>query len=178
MKLLHGFALFCLILLLPGCEERLKPAVSGESPTDAPPAQESWGTAVAFSDSGETRAILKAGHVSVYPERGYTILNGGVQVDFFDRSGAHSSVLTSDSGWVNDLTHDLEAIGTVKVVSDSGNTIRTERLDWDNARRLIHSESYVTIKSPTEEIQGEGFESNEVLTRYRIFHVKGTTSVK
>jgi len=170
------FILTAIFLL--SCESRLKPAVSSDMPTGAPPSQESWGITVAFADSGRTRAVLRAGHVAVYPNTEITILNQGIKVDFFDREEHHTSVLTADSGQVDDRTHNLKAFGNVIVVSDSGVTLRTTELGWDNARRLIHTNSYVRITSPTEEIEGQGFESNESLTDYRIFHVTGRATVK
>jgi len=74
---------------------------------------------------------------------------------------------------VNDLTHDLEAHENVVVVSDSGTTLNTQELYWTNATQKIHSPAYVEITSPTEHIQGQGFESDKSLKHYVIIKVTG-----
>ena len=106
------------------------------------------------------------------------MIDSGVHLDFFDEKGNHSSVLTSRSGKVDQATNNLEAIGNVVVVSDSGVVVETERLFWDNARQLIHSEDFVKITSPKERLQGHGFESDQSLRNYKVFRVTGTATPK
>jgi Lipopolysaccharide-assembly, LptC-related len=60
------------------------------------------------------------------------------------------------------------------VVSDSGVVVETEKLFWDNQRQLIHSDEFVKITSPKENLQGHGFESDQNLKNYKIFRVTGT----
>ena len=166
--------LVCFLLLTNGCEEKIKPSVLGGVSSATLPTQESWNTTVTFTDSGIVKAILKAGHLSAYEGSKQTSLDKGVHVDFFDEHGVHSSVLTSETGKVDETTNNLEAIGNVVVVSDSGVVVRTEKLFWDNQRQLIHSEEFVTITSPKENLQGHGFESDQNLKNYKIFRVTGT----
>jgi LPS export ABC transporter protein LptC len=79
--------------------------------------------------------------------------------------------MRAKEGVVNEQTYDLRADGDVVVVSDDSTKLRSERLFWDNRRRLIHTPEYVTIVSPRERIQGQGFESDQRLRNYRIFKV-------
>lgn len=164
----------CGLLLVNGCEEKIKPSVLGGVSSTALPTQESWNTTVTFTDSGIVKAILKAGHLSAFEASKQTILDNGVHMDFFDEHGKHSSVLTSLTGKVDEMTNNLEAIGNVVVVSDSGVVIETEKLFWDNGRQLIHSNEFVKITSPKEKLQGRGFESDQNLKNYKIFRVTGT----
>ena len=164
----------CAMLLSNGCEEKIKPSVLGGVSGAAFPSQESWNTTVTFTDSGIVKAILKSGHISAFEGTKQTLLDSGVHVDFFDEHGVHSSVLTSHSGKVDENTNNLEAIGNVVVVSDSGVVVETEKLFWDNQRQLIHSDEFVKITSPKENLQGHGFESDQSLKNYKIFKVTGT----
>ncbi len=164
----------CGFFVGPGCAEKIKPSVLGGVSGAALPTQESWNSTVTFTDSGVVKAILKAGHISQYEGSKQTSLDKGVHVDFFDEHGVHSSVLTSETGKVDETTNNLEAIGNVVVVSDSGVVVKTEKLFWDNQRQLIHSEEFVTITSPKENLQGHGFESDQNLKNYKIFRVTGT----
>ncbi len=167
-----------ILFLLPGCEEKLKPPISSEGISGNPPAQESWNSTITFTDSGKVTAILRAGYIAMYPDRRITLLDSGITVDFFDEQGQHTSVLSSRRGRVDDQRHDFEADENVVVVSDSGTTLRTEALFWDNALRKVHTPAFVDIVSPNEHIQGQGFESDQALKRYTVFKVTGEAKGK
>lgn len=170
--------LFLFILALAGCEEKVKPSVlSGVSSTQLP-SQESWNSAITFSDSGIVKAIVNAGHIYAYDNSRVTHLDSGVVVDFFDEFGKHTTQLTSFRGSVDEGTNDLEATGNVIVTSDSGTTVYTEKMFWTNKTQLIHSPEFVRIVSPKEQLQGTGFESDHNLRNYRIFKVTGTAESK
>ena len=169
--------LFCAVvtafLILTGCEEKLKPSFTSIDISKNLPSQESWNAKVTFTDSGRVSTVLHAGHIAVYFDRRYTILDSNITVDFFDTFGRHTSVLTARRGRVDDVTRDFEAHGNVVVVSDSGTTLRTEDLYWNNLTQKIHSPAFVQITSPREQIQGQGFESDQSLKHYTIFRVTG-----
>jgi LPS export ABC transporter protein LptC len=165
-------SLLLLALSFAGCEEKLRPSIVTLPPTDIPD-QESWRSTVMFSDSGKIKAILWAGHISMYANQGYTLLGESVHVDFYDEFEKHSSTLTALRGKVNDRTQDLEAYENVVVTSDSGTTLESDRLFWDNGRRKIHTDAFVHIVSPTDEIRGQGLVSDQGLKNYRIAKVTG-----
>ena len=171
-SLVVGLNLMLLFLLF-GCEEKIKPSISSTGVSQDHPTQESWNATITFTDSGRVTGILRAGHIASYAERKFTILDSNIIVDFFDEQGRHSSVLTASRGRVNDVTHDFEAHGSVMVISDSGTTLKTEDLYWANATQKVHTPAVVEIISPTEQIQGHGFESDQSLKHYTIFKVTG-----
>lgn len=163
-------------LLAGGCEEKLKPSLI--SLQNEIPSQESWRSRVMFSDSARVRAVLWAGHIAVYTGARYTLLSDSIHVDFYNDEGQHSSLLTARRGRVNDATRDFEAYENVVVVSDSGTTLKTEQLFWNNSGRSIHTDAYVDIHSPTEHIMGTGMVSDQGLKNYRIFRVTGQAVTK
>lgn len=114
-----------------------------------------------------------AGHIAVFQEQRHTLLGDSIHVDFYNSRGEHTSVLTARRGKVNDETRDLEAYENVVVISDSGTTLRTDRLFWNNSTQEVHTDSYVDISSPTERIRGQGLVSDQSLRNYRIFRVTG-----
>ncbi len=180
---LSGFIIITLILTfilynIIGCsDQRVKPRVISIKTKELPD-QESFHTKVVFSDSGIVKAILRAGHIAVYSSRNETILDGGITVDFYDKDGNHTSVLTADRGRVDDVTQDLYAFGNVIAKSDSGVVLKTEELRWINAKRKIVTDKYVEITSPSEEIYGYGLESDQSLKDYVIFRVSGKIETK
>jgi LPS export ABC transporter protein LptC len=142
------------------------------------PDQESWNSRVVFSDSGLIRAILHVGHIRVFQSRSETLLENKLEIDFYDREQNHTSMLTADSGKVNDATNDLFAYGNVIVKSDDGVVLTTEELIWRQSTKKITTEKFVTITSPTEQIQGYGFESDQSMKNYVIFRVSGRIETK
>jgi LPS export ABC transporter protein LptC len=155
-----------------GCEEKIRPAIAPGTGADIP-SQESWRSTVTFTDSARIRAVLWSGHIAVYESQEFTLLDDSVRVDFYDEAEHHTSRLTARRGRVNDRTRDFEAYDHVVVLSDDGTVLTTERLFWTNATRLIHTDAFVEITSPTEQIRGHGMESDQSLKNYRIFRVTG-----
>jgi LPS export ABC transporter protein LptC len=168
------FALIIDLLLVVGlssCGERLKPTVVpvyGRLPD-----QESFNSTIEFTDSGITKGILRAGRILVFNNDNMTYLSDTVRVDFFDDLGKHTSYLTADSGVVNNQTNDLEAIGNVYVHSDSGTSLWTQQLFWNDKTSKVTSNVFVKIVSPKETLEGVGFESDRDLRNYKVFNVRG-----
>ncbi len=160
------------IFLYVGCgETKVKPKIDPDLKETEIPAQESWDAKVIFSDSGKTTAILYAGHLRMFEESRETLLDSGVQVDFYNPDELKTTTLTSKRGRVDDATKNLYAMDSVVAVSDSGVTVKTEELMWRNKDAKIVSDKFVTILTDKETIQGFGFESNQSLTNYVIYNI-------
>jgi|WetSurMetagenome_2_1015567.scaffolds.fasta_scaffold248471_2 LPS export ABC transporter protein LptC len=172
-----ALAILLLGSLFTACEEKVKPSIIPVAQTEYP-SQESWNSTVTFTDSGRVKAILWSGHIASYSEKQYTLLSDSVHVDFFNELEQHTSLLTSRRGKVNDRTQDFAAYDNVIVISDSGTTLRTDSLYWDNATRKIRTEAFVDIVSPTEHIMGHGMISDQGLKNYTIFKVTGQAVTK
>lgn len=163
-------------IALAACGAKMKPGVAAPEQL---PDQESWNSRVVFSDSGQVRAVLRARHIRMYQQRQETIIDSGLVVDFYDKQQQHTSRLTADSGRVDDATRNLEAFGRVVFTSDSGTVVRTEYLFWENATKMVRGNRFVTITSPTEYLQGNGFEADQHLKNYTIFGtVSGEAEIK
>jgi len=96
-----------------------------------------------------------------------------LRVDFFDETGSHTSVLNSDSALVREKARFLEVFGDVKITTDDGRTLVTDRLAWDDGARRIHTESYVEITDGEDVMTGYGFDSNPELTDIKLRKVSG-----
>lgn len=174
IRLILAAAVLCF-----ACEEKIQPNILTQIDSRTLPQQESWNSTVTLSDSGLVKAVIKAGYIRVFEKPRQTLLSQGVTVDFFGDDGKKTSVLTSKEGKVDDLTNDLEAWGDVVVVSQTDSTrLQTDRLFWDNSRRLVHTPEFVRIASPREKIQGTGFEAEQNLHNYRVFRVSGQTQAQ
>ncbi|MBI3579658.1 MAG: LPS export ABC transporter periplasmic protein LptC [Ignavibacteriales bacterium] len=168
-----GLLLLMISVLLFGCEDKIKPTVLPGIDSQSLPQQESWKSRVVLSDSGQVKAVIDAGYIRIFDSPKVTLLSEGVTVYFYNEFGKQTSTMTSNEGKVDEATNNLEAYGHVVVVSDDSTRLRTEKLFWDNRRRLIHTQEFVSIASPKEKIQGLGLESDQQLRNYKIFKVSG-----
>ncbi len=112
-------------------------------------------------------------------EKGRTkeaVLSGNVVADIFNEFGEHMSILTSDSAKINELSNNFEAFGHVIVKSDSGLTLYTSRLMWDNRYKLITSNDSVMFTTQNNDtLYGVGFTSDMDLSHWKILEPTGVT---
>lgn len=164
--------MFVILIFLTSCDDKFKPSqISVDS--DDFPSQESWNSTVFFSDSGKTKAVLEAGHISVYKNKGYTLIDSSAKVNFY-KNDVIVSTLTGKKGRINDKTKDIEIYDSVVVINTEGSELRTQKLFWNNHTQKVTSDEFVKIKTPSENIEGIGFESDQNLKNYKIFKVSGT----
>lgn len=164
-------AFSCMIVLSCG-SKRIEPPKTNLISSDSIPSQESFNTTVTFSDSGNVKAVLKAGRIRQYAKFNYTLIDSGATVDFY-KFGVYSSTLTGKRGKIYDQTKDVEVYDSVKVVSTDGANLTTNKLYWVNKTQKIKTDEFVHIKTKTDDIQGYGFESDQNLKNYVIYKVSG-----
>ena len=97
------------------------------------------------------------------------LLVGNVEANFFNEFGDHISVLFSDSAKINENNNNLYANGNVSVISDSGYTLVTNHIVWDNRYKMIIAEDSVMFTTTDgDTLYGVGFESDMDLDHWRI----------
>jgi len=164
------------MFVLMGCsKEKVKPNISESLKVEEMPLQESWNSTIILSDSGETKAIMWVGHVKMFKEE--TLIDSNLRVDFYNDFQKKTTTLTSLRGRLDEATRNLYAIDDVVATNDSaGIVLKTEELMWRNADEKIVSDKFVRITSPTELIEGFGFESDRNLKNYVIYRVTYITN--
>lgn len=141
------------------------------------PDQEGWNSKVISSKNGVVGANIKYGHMLRFKKRKIVEFDGGISVDFYNEKGVHISNLISEKGRLDEATNNIEAFGNVMVVSDTGITLKTERLRWDNSIEKIVSNDFVTIVTADQDtFYGNGFESDQNLENWHITSFSGKTS--
>ena len=120
--------------------------------------------------SREENKIVTAKSDKLYKKSNeMALLVGNVKADFFNELGDHRSILYSDSARINELSNNLHANGNVFVVSDSGYTLTTSKILWDNRYRMIIAEDSVMFTTTDgDTLYGVGFESDMDLERWKI----------
>jgi len=174
MRLKDGVFAGTVFLLLiaffqPGCRQENNEVMLDQRDQSKHPVQEGWNSKIYISRSGLLQAIVVYGHMVKFEKNDIIYFDEGVEVDFYE-DGNHTSHLLSERGEYNEKTEDVTGIGHVEVVSDSGATLNTEILRWDNKEGRIYSDTLVMVTTQDyDTLYGIGFESNADLTR-RVIH--------
>jgi len=165
-----------LVLLIFACTPE-QPAENLPSASQDYPEQESWNALMIISREGKTIGHLKAGHVQKFIKKNYTLISDSLKVDFYNDQGQHTSVLRSEGGKVFDKSQDMIAFGHVVVVSDSGITLYSDTLKWDNKNQKIYSEIPVKLTTAEKDtLYGDRFVSDRHLSDYEIINPRGISS--
>lgn len=136
---------------------------------------------IIYSDSGLVRAKIQAPVLERYAgKENYMLMPKGVKMEFFNGEEEVSSTLTSKFAKVTEFPDNkiLEAKNDVVVVNENGEKLNTEQLFWDQKEQKITSNTFVKITRKTEIIMGDGLESNQDFTKYKIKKIRGTLQVK
>jgi LPS export ABC transporter protein LptC len=164
------FLIFLLAFFLVSCSSNeVKPSTAPLASSDEFPTQISAHTRMSFSTDGKIRAVMNARGVRVFEQKRYTLLDSSVHVDFFNREGSHSSILTSHRAFIDDNTRNMTAYDSVRVLSDSGTLVETDSLLWNNTTHKLRSDAFVKISEKSGRVtRGHGFESDQDLVNYKI----------
>lgn len=166
---------YLLLLVLLACSPHDLNSSSGKS-TNLFKDHEIWSPRIIIS-RGEQVVITSTAEKLTKNNNENAILSGHVVTDFFNESGEHVSVLFSDTTAINESNNNFESYGHVIVESDSGLTLTTSRIVWDNRYRVVTSKDSVMFTTSLQDtIYGVGFESDMDLTNWRIDKPTGVTN--
>ena len=137
------------------------------------PPQYALGVHLVLFDSAGVRAELEADTALALPELGQTWFRGAVRVRFY-RDGAGVGDLVADSARIDERSGTMAAFGRVLARSYlQERRLETTELFWDQRRREYFSPAAVRIVTPTEVVEGIGFQASQDLRSYRIENVRG-----
>ncbi len=173
---LYLFLGFICTLLFSACQNNTDK--KGFTLTPNMPGEKGEGISVIYTDSGNLRAKLFTPLIENYHDMDrnpYVEMKRGLTVFFYaadkDRP---ESMLKADYGIKYEKQKKVVLRNNVVVVNLDHDTLNTELLIWNELTRKIHSDKFVRIKKKDEILFGEGFESNEDFTDYKIFKIKGS----
>lgn len=176
----YSGALFCFMVCISitSCENNID-EVNTLTTTANYPVESGKDIEVIYSDSGHVKIKLNAPVMMRYTgEKQYMEMPNGVNVMFYDNSMNVTSHLSSNYAISYEKDEILEAKNDVIVVNEKGEQLNTEHLIWDKRQELIHTDEFVKITTSDEIIYGNGLESNQNFTKYKIKDIKGTINLK
>lgn len=147
------------------------------SPSD--PAETAREIEMFYSDSGKVKFKLTAGRLERKSgENPVTEFFDGVKIVFFDDSMKSESEVQSQYAIHFEKEEKIIAKNNVVVVNVKGETLNTEELTWEQQKHLVYTDVFVKITTADETLFGDGLESNEDFTKYKIKKIKGTINRK
>ena len=142
------------------------------------PEQRGENITMVYTDSGDLRAKMLSPlveHYNANKSNPLTLMSKGILVYFYKEDKSHpNSKLKANYATRFEQKQLIELKNDIEVVNEEGDTLNTEYLLWDEKTRMITSNAFVRIKKKKEILYGEGFESNEDFSKYKIFKIKGT----
>ena len=133
-----------------------------------------------YTDSGFLRARIYSPLIERHSQKAepYSEMKKGVKGFFYDNNGKIESSLTAEYAISYENRRIIIVKNNVKVLNIRGEELETEKLTWDQQKETIYTDKFVKIKTPDEILYGNGLESNQNFTRYRINKLRGRISVK
>ena len=184
MRMKFVFLFFCqllfanCLLLFTSCQDDLTTinVLAGDKNA---PSETMKDAEILYSDSGKVKMKLTGPQLDRYSgERPHIIFPKGVNMLFYDDSLKVNSRLKADYGIRYEAEGGMEAKQHVEVVNVKGEKLNTEHLIWEEGKDRIHTGSSVTITQGRDVIYGDGLESNQDFTKYKILKPKGVFTLK
>jgi LPS export ABC transporter protein LptC len=163
-----------LLLIMVSCENEISKVKTVVS-TEEPPALAAEGFEMLASDSSVIRFKLQTPELIYHKDEKdpYYEFPKGVKIVKYDAAmnvissitAQYAKNFSSDDRW--------EAKNNVIAVNFKGDSLKTEYLVWDTAKKKIYSDQFVKIIQKDQVYTGIGFESNQDFSSYHIKNLKG-----
>lgn len=165
------------VLFFASCENKLE-KVNLVTTDEVTPFEITENAEITYSDSGYISMVIKANKLMRFGgDEPYTEFIDGIELTFFNKTGAQDSKLTANYAINFESKKIMEAKGNVIVINKEGDKLVTEHLVWKETDRQIISEEFVEITTKDEIIYGDGLIANEDFSQYKIKNIKGIINI-
>ncbi len=165
---------FCTVLVV-ACQSKHELTTNQPEGSDVPD-QEGWNSTITSTSDGMITSKIKYVHMQKYSNRKKIKFDQGVELDFYDSNGVHTSKIYAAEAELADGKRNLDLWGNVRVLSDNGFKLYSEKIHWREYSGKILTDEYVTIiTAENDTINGVGFESDNSLKNWTIKKPSGIT---
>ena len=139
------------------------------------PSQSAKNIEIVHTDSAKITMIVNAVQLDKYDKVDipYTEFPKGLQVDFYNEFEEIDSKLKANYAKRIDETSIWEAQYDVVAINNEGTILNTELLFWDENKEIIYTDKFVKVTEGESILYGNGFESNQDFTVWRILNPTG-----
>lgn len=132
---------------------------------------------VIFKDSGYLKIDLRSPLIEEYAmiDTPYTVFPKGLEMDFYNKNPDSPGFLRANWALMNEMKGWYEGRGDVMIISEKGDTLKTQKLFWNKQKRLVFTQDTVYIISKLgDSLQANnGLEAKDDLSEYTLFNNKG-----
>ncbi|MFN0032509.1 MAG: LPS export ABC transporter periplasmic protein LptC [Flavobacteriales bacterium] len=164
----------CVVIFFSSCKNEIDDI---RALTDAQhkPVQTSYNATYTFTEKGMLRQKLTAARIDQYKgDADYIEANGGFQLCFYDSLQNEEAQLIAEHGIYTENDKRFVAEKNVVLRNIKGEKLETEQLIFETDSSRIYTDKFVVITLENGSvIRGNGLESNDAFTRYRIIHPTG-----
>jgi LPS export ABC transporter protein LptC len=177
----NGYVVYCLMVLstaLTACHNEISEIKAITDPRQMP-VQTNRNATFTYTEKGRIKNKLIASKLERFQgESPYMLASSGFTMIFFDSLETEEARLTAVNGKYDETTNELIAWENVVLVNVRGEKLETEELIFAQDSTGIHTDKFVTITTVSGVIYGEGLESNDSFTKYRILKPYGDIYLK
>lgn len=164
------------ILLLFGCSTPVETSEQDNGEPVEKPEQMSWDVNISITHAGKLRANIKADYLEQYESKSTIFLQENVKINFYNNEEKLISSLLANKANINERINYLQATDNIIVESDSGVTLFTDTLTWDNEKEIIFTNDSVMITTESNDtLYGIGFQSDINMEQWKILQPRGVT---
>lgn len=168
-----------LLLFMASCEKEDKEVVEVTFDPENTYTMKTTDVTSLISDSGVTRYRINAEEWLVFGKAKdpYNYLPHGIYVEKFDSLFNVEASVKADTAYYWDKKGLYKLVGHVSILSLEKRKLDTSLLFIDQKADRIHTDRYFELQEGEKIITGIGFESNQNMTKYKIFNSQGTFPV-
>lgn len=176
MMVLPLLAALSILMTMVCCTAGENGKTADEADGDTVAQMQSWGVSQMISDSGVMKYHMVAEEWDIYnntrPPK--WVFVKGLIMEKYDSSFHTDWFVKADTAYCYDQKL-WELRGRVTARNIAGTLFTSEELFWDMDKHELYSNMFMTIRKPTEFLQGYHFRSNEAMTRYTVDNANGMT---
>lgn len=164
-----------MLLLLLSCTGGKKKLAEAILERDSLPMMSTFGVTTLVSDSGVTRYKVDTEEWLMFDRKkpSYWAFEKGIYLEKFDSIFQVEASIKADTAYFYDKDKLWKLIGDVEVENLQGEKFNTEILYWDQTAGRVYSDKFIRIEQIDRIIMGQGFESNQEMTNYKIHNMEG-----
>lgn len=182
MKRLLPVLTFVCVLMVAGCKDDDRLGVTGDIDPTNMPQLSTRNVTTLISDSGYTKYKVLTPLWNIYEAKegkeSYWMFPEGVYLRQLDHELAQVAMVAADSAIYYPTRKLWELYGDVEIDQKDKTYFFSQRIFFDDKEKKIYSDTFIHIKTPTQVLEGMGFESNMELTRYRVIKPRGMFPTK
>jgi LPS export ABC transporter protein LptC len=166
---------FILLLLFISCSGGKKNLGEAITERDSLPVMSTLGVTTFVSDSGVVRYKVITEEWLMFDRKrpSYWAFEKGVYLEKFDSIFQVEASIKADTAYFYDKDKLWKLIGDIEIQNLKGERFDTELLYWNQNTGKVYSDKRIRIEQIDRIIIGQGFESNQQMTDYKINNIEG-----